>query len=485
VIEHLDVENIKSFAGRHRAELAPITLVFGPNSAGKSTLIQSLAVLKQTLDPLRTRTVERPPLALHGDLVDLGSFSTAVYGHDRDRSLAIELQFTDRSDRPRTEVLEGRPQHAGISFRYDPDRDVAVQNRATLGDHENRVSFAPRPTPKSSQFASWGGTMFRLDRSTAQGLLNLIDERVAARSRSRLHESVEAVAVWRRLHDAITDRLGGAKPIHFYGSGVFPTWPDPDLLLSPDEGSPLNPFQVVDELWGVRDRALVEMLAGISYLGPLRAAPRRFETLSNELPANVGHAGEHTSALLSRDPEMQGRVNEWLERLGIEYALEVKQVRAEVGVELGDLLATSLIDRRTGFRVTPQDVGFGISQLLPVVVQMIVGDRRIVCVEQPEIHIHPRLQAEVGDLLVDATGPARNHQVIIETHSEHLMLRLQRRLREHEPAWLTPDHIAVLYVDRDPTGCTNVRRLHLDDDGFFIDPWPSGFFAERIHELMS
>ena len=485
VIERLDIENIKSFAGRQEAELAPITLIYGPNSSGKSTLLQSLAVLKQTIEPLTGRgDLEEPPLVLHGDLVDLGSFSTCVHGHDLDRSISIGVRFQDRTDMPRGRILKSRPVYASLTFGYDHKREVAVQTTATLGDDDNKVQFVPRPTARSSPFAGWGKT-FRLDRASAPALLNLAVDRVNANAGASGDDARHVSKIWEQLVKSISTRLDESKQIHFYGPGLFPVIPDPELVTAPDEALPINAFQVFDELWGIRDRALTELLAGLAYLGPLRAAPRRFETVSNELPRNVGRSGQYTSVLLSRDPDLRDEVNMWLSRLDIDYQLSVKEVKsADIGVELGDLLATSLTDSRTGLGVTPQDVGFGISQLLPVVVQMIVGNRKTVCVEQPEIHIHPRLQAEIGDLLIEAAGPSRSNQVIVETHSEHLMLRLQRRLREGTYDWLKPRHIAVLYVDRDQAGATSVQRLRLDEQGFFEDPWPAGFFPERLYEVM-
>jgi len=72
---------------------------------------------------------------------------------------------------------------------------------------------------------------------------------------------------------------------------------------------------------------------------------------------------------------------------------------------------------------------------------------------------------------------------LLRTHSEHLMLRLQRRLRERDPEWLTPEHIAVLYVDMDELGDTHITHLRLDANGYFLDEWPHGFFSERVQEL--
>jgi energy-coupling factor transporter ATP-binding protein EcfA2 len=486
VIERVDIENLKSFSGRHEVELAPLTIIFGPNSSGKSTFLQSLAVLKQTIEPLRSRIdLEEPPIGLHGELVDLGSFAASVNGHDLKKPIAIGISFTDEQDLPRKRVLKGLSLYAGLEFRYDEKRDAPTAAASTLGDDTRRVTFIPKPTAKSSPLAAFGNASFRLERSTADALLSLVRGRAETLEQGDTDKSRTDAETWTWVSENLVERLKEPKPLLFFGNGLFPTYPEPEIAV---RGAPptIAAFQMFDELWGMRERALMDVLVGLAYLGPLRAAPKRFELLSNELPTNVGPEGQDTSVLLARDDDLCDEVNSWLARLGIGYQLSVKRVKSrELDVELGDLLVTTLTDSRSKLKVTPQDVGFGISQLLPVIVQALVGTQRTICIEQPEIHIHPRLQAEVADLLIDSVKPRRGNQVIVETHSEHLMLRLQRRLRERNPEWLTADQIAVLYVDPDAAGGAHVTRLRLDDDGYFQDAWPSGFFAERLGELMS
>ena len=138
--------------------------------------------------------------------------------------------------------------------------------------------------------------------------------------------------------------------------------------------------------------------------------------------------------------------------------------------------------------VRTSDVGTGISQILPVVVAALDPNRPgITAVEQPELHVHPRLQVELGDLFaqrVDQGGIS-----LLETHSEHLMLRLLRRIEETGSGELPegkpplkPDQVSVVYVEQSD-GEVRATRLRIDETGEFIDRWPQGFFDERDDEL--
>jgi predicted ATPase len=130
--------------------------------------------------------------------------------------------------------------------------------------------------------------------------------------------------------------------------------------------------------------------------------------------------------------------------------------------------------------VSPRGVGYGIGQLLPVIVQSLLARDGLVLIEQPEVHLHPRLQAEVADLFLDTVNSGRA-QLLVETHSEHLVLRLLRRVREGA---LRPEDLAILYVDLDDDGAAFIRRLDVDQEGDLVDGWPGGFFDERLTEVL-
>lgn len=133
------------------------------------------------------------------------------------------------------------------------------------------------------------------------------------------------------------------------------------------------------------------------------------------------------------------------------------------------------------------DVGSGIGYALPVL--CVVNDESRTClIQQPELHLHPALQAAMGDVFIEASAAGK--QILIETHSEHLLLRILKRIRQtHQQVNIAPDlrinadDLCVLYFDPSPDGSTTVKRLRISEDGEFMDRWPRGFFGERDQEL--
>lgn len=148
-----------------------------------------------------------------------------------------------------------------------------------------------------------------------------------------------------------------------------------------------------------------------------------------------------------------------------------------------------LVNARSNTPVYPRDVGIGVSQVLPVLVHAFADQKQIVIIEQPEIHLHPALQAELGDVFIEsALGPGRN-TFLLETHSEHVILRVLRRVRETTEGKLPrgatpvrPEDVSVVFVEPTAKG-SRVRSLPVTPDGDFAVPWPGGFFAERLADL--
>lgn len=245
-------------------------------------------------------------------------------------------------------------------------------------------------------------------------------------------------------------------------------------------------------------------LQKLSYLGPIRSRiPRNYVPNRYVEKRNWPDGLAAWDVLHKEEEEIVKQVDFWMaDRLKSGYHITRKTYKEidvfRVGDEKPDLQAIYnaapaktrlfLMDQKSGVEVQPPDVGVGISQVIPVIVSCLYFKEGIVSIEQPELHIHPALQVTLGDLFISQIqekGPC----FILETHSEHLMLRFLRRIRETsegnlsaDNSALTPDQLAIYYIEPGENGMT-VSRIRVDQDGEFMDRWPHGFFNERVEEL--
>jgi hypothetical protein len=198
--------------------------------------------------------------------------------------------------------------------------------------------------------------------------------------------------------------------------------------------------------------------------------------------------------LRERDPDMDYSddeledINHQLDSLGMKYRLSHLCFTCATG-DVPDEYQYRLYDVENKIHVRMKDVGVGVSQVLPVILKNTVSHNKTLLIEQPELHLHPALQTELGDFFIRAAMGKQKNTFLIETHSEHLILRILRRIRETAAGELpegmpaiTPDDVAVLYVKPGKDG-SEVIQIPVNEDGEFDRPWPDGFFSERAREL--
>jgi predicted ATP-dependent endonuclease of OLD family len=257
-------------------------------------------------------------------------------------------------------------------------------------------------------------------------------------------------------------------------------------------------------------------LHSLRYIGPLRSIPSR--TFSSAEDTNL-HAFDGTLAweLLTYRPALTKRINRTLKSLQMAYALKVKQPALDYAInqksmddylkmfeDAGELTIEHIVttakklraklvqqtdkprielrDLHTDTIVSHRDVGVGVSQVLPILVSCYAETNATICIEQPELHLHPHLQGDLADVFIETaiTGDQQN-AYIIETHSEAIIRRLMRRVREGK---ISKDDISIVYVEAGSEGST-VTHIHLDDDGDLVDEWPNGFFEEGFRDNMA
>lgn len=148
-----------------------------------------------------------------------------------------------------------------------------------------------------------------------------------------------------------------------------------------------------------------------------------------------------------------------------------------------------LVAEANGLELQPCEVGMGVSQVLPVAIGAMAPGYSLLVVEQPELHIHPAIQCNLGDLLAAQVLGNQDRALLLETHSEHLLLRLLRRIRESNEDELPPgapplkpEDISVLWIEQED-GVIAIKEIPVTADGDFSEQWPKGFFEERANEL--
>lgn len=449
----LRLRNFKSWRDTGDVRLAPVTALFGTNSSGKTSLLQSLLLLRQTSEsPDRNRVLDLG--GGPGSLVDLGTVSDVVHGHDTQSQLAISLAWNDDEA---FVIQDALARARKVKSILSESASLSVSTDLSI----SKTGFEVLRTEYGV-----GDTTFTMTRQDAK--------RVEYELTSNTFDFVRNPGrAW-----------GLPQPARFYG------FPD-QVRLYFQNASFLSDLELKFE----------QRLSRIRYLGPLRDDPRRQYIFSGGTPSDVGRRGELAiDALIAS--ELTGRrvargrdarehklpsisvqllVATWLKELELIDSFAVKSLDERSTVFLVEVKRTP-----TSPAVLLTDVGFGISQVLPVLVLLAYANEGdTVLLEQPEIHLHPAVQSGLADILIEA-ALARNVQVIVESHSEHLLARLQRRIAEHKLAHglkLTPDDVAVYFVDY-IGGVSKLRELRIDLFGN-IENWPKDFFGDRGAEILA
>jgi len=590
MLTSLRLGNFKAFASTQHLPIKPLTLLFGPNSAGKSSLIHGLLYAQHAAE---TGELDVHSTAIGGEAVDLGGFSQFVYGHATERQLEIELQTSTRAPE-----LAGLPWLTGlktlsintrIGQQHEEFEQKVYQGRDSAGDKTffKVRDVRPKGRPRvelitvSVDDAELLVLGWRPDRSYAVERLNTSHPSFAR----LLGAIIDLNTTSQGIGDAERDGLASlaselASGLRFDLRGFLPlvrgSGEESGPLDGPGQMLPVSRTRRAEDLAAALrlflPRHLRQFANGVTnsfradlehilYLGPLRSYPPRFFEPSYSADPTRMAGGGDAWARLVEDKTVLESVNRWLsseDRLQTPYELAVRKlisplsprntellesaVEEELGKlheliddnteqeehppnsedaaeradasraadyrdvsdQLTGLLQTRLaqghgidqpvlIDRRSNTEVSHRDVGIGISQVLPVLVLAYADMAGLAAIEQPEIHLHPALQAELGDVFIESamaglTGPFPK-RFLLETHSEHLMLRILRRIREttagelpSNTAGITPQDVEVVYARPTREG-TVLHEIPITEDGEFEEKWPGGFFAERSREL--
>lgn len=422
-------------------ECGRITGLFGTNSSGKTSLIQLLLLMKQTKDA----TDRALSLELNGAQVQLGTIKDTLHNHDEGRSIDISLAFGLKSE---LTLSDPSGKRTSIIVKGDVltySAEIGVQRTAPIA------------------------------RSLSYQLGNIIFE-LAPRQGDPSHFELVAKSADGAPIDFTFLRTRG-RPWQLPGPIKAYAFPDQARTYF-QNASFLADLEAVYEA----------ELDNLYYLGPLREFPKRDYLWARSRPTDVGQRGEKAiDAILaatwdglkrnlkhkSRLRPFQAIIAHWLREIGLIESFTV----ADLG-EGSNRYQAKVKTRAGSSEVLLTDVGFGVSQVLPVITLLqYVPEGSTVILEQPEIHLHPLAQAGLADVIIQA-AVHRQVQVILESHSEHLLLRIQRRIAEET---LASEDVRLYFCDASK-GVSTLTPLDVDLYGN-IRNWPDKFMGDAFNEI--
>lgn len=581
MLTSLEIESFKGIASRQRIEFATLTLLFGANSAGKSSILQALVYLHELIER-GGADVDRTELG--GNVLELGGFARLVHKHETERAIVLRAEFAtpaglerfgrDLADFPFPDLddeVESAWVELTIRFVTTASFRGPIVERAVFGvngDVEPLVWLEVGATLRDGEplhaRVNLGHPILARQTHELPGAMTMEMDGTqqpfsAKHSPSEVTEAWEQIAIPEEvLHRALGIEGGGygsssgagaelgagsgfgdgrSLPVFALARGRTSALPAPSeplrvvvagdvegdkeelisLGLRPPSEETKQQIAALKASIELRERAarevrtflemvvlgttsqLASFLRDAQYIGPLRTIPPR-----GFLYERAGRITSWADGLASWDLLLADRLtliertNAWLRKLGAGCQVVVQQLfdGSADAEELSDghvdrTVRRLLLDTGAGSFVLPSEVGAGISQLIPVVVAAIEGRGGLTLVEQPEVHVHPAVQVGLGDLLLDgARREGQRRITLVETHSEHLLLRVMRRMREtHEgtvPEGLrpvAPADVSVVLVEKDGERSIT-RKMPLNERGELVKAWPGGFFEEGLQEVL-
>lgn len=436
-LSHIAVSGYKSIRKEQSIDIKPLTILAGANSSGKSSMMQPLLLLKQTLEA----TYDPGPLLLNGPNVHFTSVEqllAQLNNGKRVSSFEVGIGFKPLF----TATISFKKKGTG-GFRIQKMiLDVNHQGRERRGVLQEGMSHKEISTEISSLNEGIGDLLDQLLHAPDEESRKLLDqlEQLPAADVKKLGEllvPVELVAIRNRCFLDI----------------AFST-----------RGKPVRTIPLLKDL----------TIRQIIHLPGLRGNPERAFPATAVGPMFPGTFQEYTASIIA---QWQGEkrsnnlqlLGKYLEKLGLTWKVSAKAINdTQVELQVGRLPHSGKSGSTDMVNVA--DVGFGVSQVLPVLVALLVAEPgQLVYIEEPEIHLHPRAQSAMAEILADAAK--RGVRVVIETHSQLLILGIQTLVAEGQ---LSPDLVKLHWFQRRKDGSTEITSADLNEAGAFGN-WPEDF----------
>lgn len=437
MIKKIRIKNFKCLKDTGYLDIKPLTFLVGPNSSGKSSFFQILLMLKQTVEGIDPNN----PLIVNGNWVKMGAYPEFIYKGDSNNELEAEIEFHD--------VRIGR-------YFFDK-------------------SYSSRKSQLKIK------TLFCYNTETTQiNIKEILIQLGKNEFRKVIRKGRKYIAnnsyIIKRKKKQLT--YEDVNPFKFYDFTV-----DFRKLLKEKEKKEKKEDLLLSRFYfdsrltvsGTVER----QFENVFYLGPLREFPQRIYVTTGQKPGDVGIRGQHAVDVLwfshlSKNERIK-KINKECIKWFKEFGFANNIVLDNIGIP--NYYRVVVTDPFTKVKTNLLNIGFGASQTLPIIIESFYApENSLILIEQPEIHLHPKAQALLGDLFISSVTDL-NRNLIIETHSEHILARVRRRIAEEV---IDKDKVAIYYFDPTENG-TSIKEVVINENGQYVS-FPNGFFEESILE---
>ncbi|WP_087547299.1 AAA family ATPase [Acinetobacter sp. WCHA39] len=422
MITSLSLENFKSFQKLDKLEIKPLTILLGRNSCGKSSIIQSLLLLKQTLDD-----DGNADLNVEGKYLKFSNLTEISYGLPKDELANIQYKINVTKLKDSAEFF--------LEFR----------NKKEYGSYKPYLStFIHKSGDKEVNLMELNEDFF------SKSLSSLIKD----------------------LKDSNESKFKGINKFEIGFQNFIPKV----IILESNNKKKKFMFPISFAYENLMVDEFERDIHKIKYLSPLRASPERvyihYAKNASEITENGANCAHvlwaKKSELIYFDKKrikLIDAVHKSIEILGLAQKLSSEQINDMV-------YQIDLKLKNSKKAVSLADVGFGYSQILPVILLgLINNDDNLILIEQPEIHLHPSSAGKLADLFL--TFIKDRKRFIIETHSQELINKLRLRVIQNPEL---KNLINIVFIDQDDEG-TQIKQFEIDENGMFPE-WPNGFLDE-------
>lgn len=433
MFEKIRVQYFKSIIDSEDIDLSNLNIFVGTNNAGKSSLFDSLLLLKQTIEDKDPSNV----LVTSGNNVDLGSYLDIIWGQNLKNNLCLSFKL-------KSNLLP--------NFRFGSSSPIT-----------------------SSKFFSEYKIIFGFSRTEH----DIFVKGFTIKNEDGI--TIEAISKGNKWHYYnYLEELKDKFKIKFYH---FTPAFEPIITSTTTTGNDDLSKKLYNLyfLSSYQSTSLQQIFSDLRYVAPVREEIPRYSILGSTKYSEITPSGRNLMRVLSKPikigkrkkKDIQRELNLWL---GDRFKI-LKNIRI-VPLDKKGTIKSLLADDPNGKKnINLSQMGNGISQLVPVIVHTVMTpENGCILLKQPELHLHPAAQADIADLFIHYSN--NNRQIFVETHSEHLLLRIRRRIAEGK---ISPKNVSIFIANKSKEGGTKFKKLDLDSDGGF-QQWPENFFEEGYQE---